>query len=64
MKDMGKNIQRQRKARGWTQQMLADKVGTRQVWIAQIETGGHRPSLRMLEKIAKALKVPVARLLS
>ncbi len=52
-----------REKRGWTQEMLAKKVGVSRVTIARIEIGNRRPSLELLERLAKALKVKVGDLL-
>ena len=46
-----------------TQAALAEEVGVHPVYIAQIEAGTKVPSIATLEKIAKALKVKVGRLL-
>jgi transcriptional regulator with XRE-family HTH domain len=54
-----------REQRGWSQAVLASKVEppvTRE-YIARLETGHHDPPLSTLEKLAKALKVKVGRLL-
>ena len=46
-----------------TQAALAELVGVHRIYIAQIEAGTKVPSIATLEKIAKALKVKVGRLL-
>jgi transcriptional regulator with XRE-family HTH domain len=46
-----------------TQAALAELVGVHRIYISQIETGTKVPSIATLEKIAKALKVKVGRLL-
>ena len=46
-----------RLAGGWTQQMLADRVGVRQVTISQWELGKNQPQLKPLVKLAEALHV-------
>jgi len=53
-----------RQARGWTQATFAAKVGLSHEYIARLETGHHDPPpLSTLEKLAKALKVKVGKLL-
>lgn len=42
-------------AKGMTQAALARKVGTKQSAIARLESGSTNPTLKGLEKIAKAL---------
>jgi len=52
-----------RKARGLTQGKLAAKVGLSLGYVARLEIGMHDPPLSTLTKLAKALGVPVAKLL-
>ena len=64
MRRVGRNVQRTRQVRGWTQAVLAQRVGTSRIYIAQIEGGVAKTcSLPMLARVAKALRVPPARLL-
>jgi putative transcriptional regulator len=56
-------LKRIRENRGMTQQALADKVGVHQVTIARLERSSRNPSMRLLERIAKALKVRLTDLL-
>jgi putative transcriptional regulator len=57
-------IRRYRNAKGISQRDLAAKVGVKGAYIAQLETGARKnPSLDVLKKIAKALKIKVGRLL-
>jgi transcriptional regulator with XRE-family HTH domain len=60
---LGMTIKRFRVERGFTQEVLAKKAGVHRVYIAQIEGQTKTPSLATLEKLAKALRVPVGRLL-
>jgi transcriptional regulator with XRE-family HTH domain len=62
MKKLGRRIQRLRAARGLSQEALAEKAGLSRGYLARVETGRHEPSLTMLDKLAKALKVSVAEL--
>jgi transcriptional regulator with XRE-family HTH domain len=59
---VGKTIQRQRKLQGLTQEALAEAVNVNRAYIGHIEQGRRTPSLTMLEKIARVLKVPVGEL--
>ncbi len=52
-----------RQERGLTQTELAKRTKVTQGYIAQLEAGDKTPSLAMLRKLAKALKVPVTELL-
>ena len=56
-------LKRWRVKRQLTQQGLADKVGIHRVYVAQLEAGTKTPSLRTLQRLAKALRVKVADLL-
>jgi len=60
----GKKIRELRKTKGWSSDKLAEMVGTAGAYIREIELGKRRPSLKMLEKIAQALGVSVAELLT
>jgi len=48
---------------GLTQEALAKKAGVHRVYVAQIEGRAKVPSLATLEKLAKALRVKVGKLL-
>jgi DNA-binding XRE family transcriptional regulator len=60
---VGATIRKLREAKGMTQEELADAVGMMRNNISRIEAAKHRPTLETLERIAKALKVPVADLI-
>jgi transcriptional regulator with XRE-family HTH domain len=63
MKQVGRNVRRRRQALGWTQQGLAERVGTSRIYVAQIEGAAKEISLTMLGRLAKALRVRAADLL-
>uniref|UniRef100_A0A6H2A5X4 Putative DNA binding, helix-turn-helix domain containing protein n=1 Tax=viral metagenome TaxID=1070528 RepID=A0A6H2A5X4_9ZZZZ len=52
-------IARLRRARGWTQQRLADEAGLSRQYIYQIESSRRDGSVRALESIADAIGVPL-----
>ena len=56
---LGKNIQRLRKKAGLTQEQLAEKIALSTTYIGYIEIGQKRPSLKVINKIASALRVRV-----
>ena len=62
-KKVGKRIRFLRKKYDWTQEELADKVGVDYTTINKIENGKRNPSLKTLERIAKALRVKTKELL-
>lgn len=41
--------------KGWTQEELAKKVGTKQPAIARLESAGTLPTLRFLKRISEAM---------
>lgn len=59
-KQLGKRIQVARRKAGLTQEDLADKVDISRVYMGYIEQGRNIPSLELLEKIAKKLKIPLS----
>jgi transcriptional regulator with XRE-family HTH domain len=52
-----------RERRGMTQADLAAKAGLSRTFLARLETARQDPTLTTLEKLAKALRVKVGRLL-
>jgi transcriptional regulator with XRE-family HTH domain len=59
---LGKNIQRVRKVRGMSQETLAEVVNISRTHMGHIEQGRRVPSIKLLDKIASALKVPLSEL--
>ena len=59
---IAQNVKRLREKRGMTQEALAGKVEIHRVYLAKIETAVKAPSLDVLERLAKALKVTVGEL--
>ena len=57
------NILREMAARNWTQTELAKRAGMPQPRISEVLIGSYDPSLRKLEKIAKAFGVTISALL-
>jgi transcriptional regulator with XRE-family HTH domain len=60
---MARRIKALRIERGFTQQQLADRAGISGGYYARLERGAQDPTLTVIEKLAKALKVKVGRLL-
>lgn len=56
---LGRKIQKIRKAKGLTQEQLAEKVKVSTTFIGYVETGYRRPNLKMIYKIARALDAKV-----
>jgi transcriptional regulator with XRE-family HTH domain len=60
---VGERIAELRRARGLTQESLAERAGISRESVGKIEGNSRSPSLAMLEKLANALEVPVSKLL-
>ena len=61
---LGRNIRRLRQQRGVTQEELAFEAEIDLTYMGGIERGKRNPSLLVMARIAKALSVPLAKLLS
>jgi putative transcriptional regulator len=59
-KALGKRIQKRREEVGLTQFELATKVNVSRVYMGYIEQGRATPSLEVVEKIARVLRVPIS----
>ena len=59
----GKQLQRLRTNGGLTQEQLAVKAGLVRIYVTKLEQGEHDPTLSMLVRLAKALRVSVTELL-
>lgn len=60
---VGKNVRKFRQERGLSQEDLAFDCELHRTYISGVERGIRNPTVLVLEKIAKALKVPAAELL-
>lgn len=54
----GEWLKRQRKASGWTQEQLADKVGCSAIAIRKFESEERRPSEQIVERLAHIFYIP------
>ena len=61
---LGQRIHDLRVACGLSQEQLAEVAAVDRAYISQIETGQRNPSVMVLERIAAALEVPTAELMS
>ena len=61
-KKLGNKIRELRKKREMTQASLAEKTGLSDNFIGLLERGQTTPSLETLDRISKALKVPIREL--
>jgi transcriptional regulator with XRE-family HTH domain len=60
---LGKNVRRLRLQKGLTQEQLAFEAEIDLTYVGGIERGKRNPSLLVMARIAKALSVPLPRLL-
>lgn len=63
-KKFGKRVKALRKAKGWSQEELADRAGMHRTYISAVERAVRNPTLTVIDRVAKALKVPISELLS
>lgn len=56
-KIFGRNVRRFRKERDLSQEALADEVGLAVTYVGQIERGIRNPTLEIVERLARVLKV-------
>ena len=54
---VGRKIRALRRARGWSQQLLADHAELERAHLSRLEEGRREAGLRVLERIAIALEV-------
>jgi len=60
---LGLNLKRLREEQGFSQESFADHCGLHRTYISGIERGVRNPTVIILDKIAKGLKVPAGQLL-
>lgn len=56
----GANLNKIRRATGISQEELAKIVGVDKSYISNLEHGRNNPTLATLEKLANALRIPIA----
>ena len=59
---VGRRVQELRSGKGWTQQQLAEGAGLDRTYISGLEHGKQNPTLGALLRLARALEVPLDRL--
>ena len=59
---LGNRIKKLRKSLGYTQEELAEKINISRTHMGHIEQGRKSPSIKIMEKLARALKVKVSNL--
>ncbi len=61
---LGIRIRQLRRKRGWTQVVMAERVGLDRSFLADVERGKRNISILNLELIAKGLRLSLSQLLS
>jgi transcriptional regulator with XRE-family HTH domain len=56
------NVRKLRVGKGISQEALALDAGVERAYLSKIENGTENPSLKMIDKLATALEIPVAKL--
>jgi len=59
LQDFGERLRELRLARHLSQEVLADRVGLHRTYVGSIERGERNVSLVNIEKLARALSVPI-----
>ena len=60
----GRAVREQREARGWSQELLAERADLNRSYLGEVERGSAIPSLATAAKLASALEIPLSGLLS
>jgi transcriptional regulator with XRE-family HTH domain len=60
----GQKVRAERQKQGLSQEELAEKAGVHRTYIGMIERGEKNITLLNIEKIAKALEIPLDKLMS
>jgi len=63
LRHLARRIKELRRAKGWSQEELAERASMQRSYIADLERGHRNASIRTLVKVANALKVAVRELL-
>ena len=62
-KRLGSNLKRLRLEKGWSQEEFADRAGIHRTYVSDIERAARNPTITIVEKLAKPLKVSASVLL-
>jgi XRE family aerobic/anaerobic benzoate catabolism transcriptional regulator len=63
LRQVAKCIRERRHAKGLSRRELAEAAGVSDRYVSQLESGGGNMSILVLRKLARALDVPIVRLL-
>ena len=62
-RQLGLNLQRIRREKGWSQEELAFESGIHRTYVSGLERGIRNPTITVVQKLAKTLEVPFGALL-
>jgi len=62
-RQLGRNVRRLRRERGWSQEELAFEAGLHRTYISGVERGVRNPTVLIVHELAQALRVAPAALL-
>jgi transcriptional regulator with XRE-family HTH domain len=62
-KALALNLQRIRREKDWSQEKLSFESGIHRTYISGLERGVRNPTITVVQKLAKTLKVPLGALL-
>ena len=62
-KRLGSNVKRLRLEKGWSQEDFADRADIHRTYVSDIERANRNPTITIVEKLAKALKVSASALI-
>jgi len=60
---LARNLKREREALGWSQEELADRADLHRTYVSGIERKVRNPTIEIVDRLAKALKVGAGSLL-
>ncbi len=63
LRGLGWRVRQLREAKGWTQEILAERVALDRSYVAGIEAGLRNPSIKAVAKIARGLGISLSELL-
>lgn len=61
---LGRNVQRLRREKGWSQEELAERTGLHRTYVSGIERGIRNPTTTVLEQLARGLGCSIGELFS
>jgi transcriptional regulator with XRE-family HTH domain len=56
---LGRNLQRLRQEKGWSQEEFADRAGLHRTYVSGVERGIRNPTITVVEKLATALETSI-----